>query len=256
MKCSACNFENSPNTRFCARCGNPMKSESRVNSEVGMQGAPVSSGPQAKPAYTGVNSQASMKETVAKPRKKANVKAIFLAFFQMLVYAVLAALPVIAIFIEKGVRVQSAFKASVHKDFSLFSIMTDLISGSERCNPTAISIIMGLSAMILVFACTFSWIVALLLKPLKKFHSESHVLALILTALNSISLSVLVPLAYRYSGVLQHICARNANMLAGDVKSVTSVWAFVFAGICVVLVIVELILASQEKKSKANYIKE
>lgn len=228
MKCCNCNFENIPNARFCQHCGTPLSTEP----------------PRAK---------AAAEKRIPDASVSARRKARLFLLLQLLLYLMIVAGTLLFLFFEKGVRVQSAFREDAYQEISLYSVMGNLVTGGEKYNPTALSIVMGVSAILLAFSSAFFWMVTFITKSIGKFHKESHVMTLIITALNLAAVCLLLPLAYRYSGVLKQICARAANFPVSEVSAVGSVWTFVFSGTILLLIVAELIFASKEKKYRKQY---
>lgn len=246
MRCCKCNFESVPSDRFCQHCGAKLEPEhSEPQANPGVQPAAVN-----QPDAKAIANKAA--DTNAEP-KSSKVKARLFLFLQLFIYLAIAAVTVLLIFLENGVRVQAAFSDDAFRECSLFSVIANLITGGDKYNPTAISIVMGVSTIILVFSSAILWMVTFFTKIIKKFHKESHLMTLIITALNLAAVCLLLPLAYRFSGVLTQICAREANFPVSEVSSIGSVWTFVFSGIILLLIIAELVFASKEKKFKKQY---
>ncbi len=282
MKCSVCNFENPENARFCASCGStlpvaapqatPPTTPRPTTPPVTQRPAtppttprpatppttprpatpPVTPQPTTPPTYRFVKPNVNkavnspkVKGTKKKEKAPINVFDLLRSF----IYFILAALSAAFIFFEPAVRVKSAFNKEVFGDLSFFTVIMNLITGGDRYNPTVISIIMGVAALLLVFSSALFWLITLIAKLIKKSYSESRTMALIFTVLNSIVIAALVPVASRFSGVMNQACALEARILADDVASITSVWGIVFAVLCIVLIIVEKIFASKEKQN-------
>ena len=240
MKCSGCNYENVPGARFCERCGERLAPE-RAEQQAVLGAEAVAERPEAKKAP--VNAAGS-----GRGLKNARGKAGVFLFLQLFLYLAIAAATILFIFFDKGVRVQSSFSTDTFGELSLFSVMVNLITGGDKYNPTAVSIIMGVGVVILAFCIALFWGVVFFTKIIKKFHKESHVMTLIITALNLAAVCLLVPLAYRFSGILTQICAREVNFMAAEISSISSIWSYVFAGCVVLMIAAELIFASKEKK--------
>ncbi len=265
MKCRTCNSENSDVARFCEQCGTAL--EESTSQTIPVQESETASGhiAQSETATIPQNTAAILQNTAAIPQngaaipqngaavtyinppKRSDGSGLFV-FLQMIIYLALAAGSIAFIFFEKGASVNSLFDSSVSKDFSFIDIITSLIFGTARANPTSISIIMGITAIILTFGSAIFWVTTFFTRAFKKSYHESHVMAVIFTILNSVVIALLAPLASRFSGMLKQACAKKVNMLIDDVGSISSVWAIVFAVICIALIVAELIFASKEKK--------
>ncbi len=262
MKCVKCNYENLPGAKFCICCGTPLSNESNKaptniapTTPVATKTspvAPVATPPVATPVYTppvAVKKVLSPQEIAI---RKAKTKATVFNLLQLLFYIAIIAVILMPLFLENGVKVQSTFKKSSFKEFALFDIIKLLVSGGDKYNPTMLSIIMGVSTAILCFGSAISWTAAFFAKIIKRFDKELHTLSLILTGLSIAVTAAIVPVAYRFSGILKQAIAREANMFVDDIASVNSIFAFVFAGICIALIVIELIFASKEKQSKKH----
>lgn len=238
MKCNNCNFENKPNAAFCIKCGTKLE---RIQYSASQQNATEKR--TKPPVHSSSNNM-----------KKSKLRAKSLAAVQVLIYLMISSLNMFFMFFQNGVRVKCSYSSKAYKDYSFFSVLLKLVSGGERYNPTVISIVIGVSAILLVFSCAFFWLFTAGTKIFGKFHRESHIITLIISFLNLVCICVSLPLAYRFSGILKLVYAREANFPISEITSIYSVLSFVIAGIILILIILECIVLSAEKKelSKAE----
>lgn len=239
MRCSKCNFENSPNVRFCVNCGTPLISATPVQPHAEPSQKPVNPSPKPK----------AIKKPKADRAQAANlIKTKVFFFLQLFIYLLLAAGSVLFLFLESGITVHAEIGNDV--SFSFFSVITSLISGTARYNPTVLSIVISFSTIILAFGSTAFWLYAFVMKIIGKFHKESRLLALIVSFASAAAISLFTPLAYNFSGIMAQICAKNANILYADIISITSVWAYVFSGLIILLTVAVLFFAAKETNLK------
>lgn len=231
MKCNNCKCENKSGAVFCKKCGNKLDYAERSDLQ-----------------QDTLKRKAKIKAD--KPsKKKTELKVKVLASLQVLIYLVIAALNMFFMFFRDGVRVKCSYSANAYKDYSFFSVLMKLISGGERYNPTVVSIIIGVGTLLLVFSCAVFWLFASGTKICGRFHRESHVMALIISFLNLLCMCISLPLAYKFSGILKAVYAREANFPISDITSIYSVWSFVVTGVMLVLIVLECIILSAEKKA-------
>lgn len=225
MKCSVCNLDNLPGSKFCGRCGAPL------------QPTPV----------------VKKKAELTKEQQSEKIKAMVFWCLQMVIYLTFIAGNILILFFEKTIKVNVNFEEFDRPNLSLIETLLGLINGSSRVNPTVVSIIMGISAMVLIMGSSTAWLAVLITKIVDKGHKAAHALALIISFISLPYFALLIPLANRFSKVLLPFSAKALNIYETDIESVISIWLFVFVGIYIALIIMELIFALLEQKATEKY---
>jgi|GEM_PF-5278356 len=277
MLCVKCGSEVSPGEKFCTHCGERVLSETAdvAGAAVPVVSAfapaqesapiPVQAPPAPESAYASAPVQAPVQPPVyaqqqpyaptptkvPKPKKERRSGGLKFRLLQVPVGIILAGLMFFFIFMEGTVSISTL--GSEHfagSGFSLFHIISTLMFGTGRFNPSVLSIAMGASALLFIAAASVFWLISALAALIHKGENGMRRISVILTFIALAMSCALPPMAYRFVPQFKYIYARNATVLVENVSGVSGVLIYVWAGVVALLTVVLWVLAFKCNKKE------
>ena len=171
MRCTQCGSEIKSNEKFCMHCGG--KTPETLPQEL----------------YT-------LKEP-APPKSKRDYSELKRRLLQSLVGIVLAVFTFFFAFFPSSVAIKTTGVETFNNSkFSLLHIIGSLVSGTERYNPSVLSIVMGVAVFIFIFAASAFWLFSAAAALMRKGEKGLRRIAVIFTFLALGSACALPHLAY------------------------------------------------------------
>ena len=255
MKCTKCGSDLKSTEKFCKRCG-------ERNLENPSQTPQVTSEPPAAQQSGNVVPIAPPPPVAPKPAKTAkpkkapkqrNIKGFKLLIFQEFTYVVLAAMMFFIAFFEKSLVVETTKSDSlIIGDFSILNAIGNLVFGDDRYNPTVLSIVMGITVSIFIFAAAAFWLFCVIAAILRKGETGMRRMSVILTFGALATVCALPHLAYAFVSQFKLIYARAIHTFPDDIKGITAPLSYIIAAIVVLLIITTWIFASKRKKKEGT----
>lgn len=150
---------------------------------------------------------------------------------------------------EEAITIQTLYDTSVEGHISVGSFLDLLINGNHIFHPTVLSTTLGVAMQILTYAVPVTGLMALLGTILKKKTATLYVGAVVTTGLAAI-LQALLPLSLQLIPGLKLALSASANLIRGDIDTVTCLPVYLLSGLAVLLVIAAGILTGRIKKRR------
>ncbi|MDR3314618.1 MAG: hypothetical protein LBS96_09235 [Oscillospiraceae bacterium] len=188
-----------------------------------------------------------------KPPRQRNKKDLKLLFMQAVIGIILAAFMILFPFFEKVVILKTTgAKNFLFGDFSLFHVMESLAFGNGRYSPSVLSVVMGITVLIFIFAASFFWLLWAIAAIARKGQNGIRRISIILTFLALGAAGALPHLAYVFVSQFRFIYARAGGVLPEDLQGVTAPLSYVWAGIILLLIVATWVLVFKQKAKKGT----
>jgi len=142
---------------------------------------------------------------------------------------------------------------TISDEFSLLHIIDSLVQGTERYNPSVLSIVMGVTVFIFIFATAFFWLISAITTLIRKGENGMRRMSVILTCFTVWSVCMLPYLSYALISHFKSIYARSLGIQPKNINGVSSIATFIWAGV-VVLFIVLIWIFMQKRKGKERLV--
>lgn len=231
MRCTKCGAEIKQNKNFCMYCGEKMPSPENLRQEYNI--------PQ-KPIY---------------PKPKKDCRELRLRLLQTLFGVSLAAFMFFFSLFQNSISIMTTGVETYNDSkFPLFHIIDSLVHGTERYNPSVLSIVMGAGVFIFVFASSAFWLFSASATLIRKGEKGMRRISVILTFSALGSACALPHLAYLFVSQFRYAYARTVGVLPEDMSGVSTIFLSVWTGIAVLLLIATWVVAAKrhELKGKAD----
>jgi len=227
MRCTKCSFEIKPNEKFCMHCGEKVSETSAQEFHV-------------------------PKKTTL-PKSKRDYGELKRCLLKSFVCIVLAAFMVFIVFFPNSITIETTGMETFNNSkFSLFHVIDSLVSGTARYNPSVLSIVMGVTVFISIFAAAIFWLFSAIAAIIRKGEKGLRCIAAIFTFL-ALGLSCILPhLAYRFVSQFKFIYSRAVGVLVEDIKGISPLFLYIGAGIIVLLIVFMWILISKLKRKEGK----
>ena len=233
LRCSKCGIEVKLGEKFCMSCGEKLSEHTpqNIQQEIYIPAPTEQSNPSAQP-------------------KQRNYGELKLRILQVLISLVLAALMFFFISLENSVILEVTGNENSDYKFSLLDIIHTLILGTKKYHPSVLSIVIGVNAIIFIFAAAAFWLFTAVATLICKGEKGMRRMAMVLTVYAIGSICTLPYLAYKFISQIKFMYARIVNVLLEDVNGIISFLSLIWAGIVVLCMIAIWILAFQRKKKE------
>ncbi|MDR0287042.1 MAG: zinc ribbon domain-containing protein [Clostridiales bacterium] len=222
MRCTKCGFEIKPNEKFCMHCGE-------------------------KVPETLFQEIYALKEP-APPRPKRDHSELKRCLLWAAVSIALAVFMFFFAFLPNSIAIKTTgIETSNNNKFSLLNAIGSLVLGTERYNPSVVSIVMGITVFIFIFAASAFWLFSAVASLVRKGEKGLRRIAAIFTFLALGSACALPHLAYKFVSQFKFIYSRAVGVLSEDINGVSPLFLYIWTGIAVLLIVTMWILDSKLK---------
>ena len=231
MQCIKCGAEVKRGENFCMRCGERI------------------------PAPKNLQQESNIPQEPTQPKPKKDYSELKLRILQTIFGIGLAAFMFFFAFFQNSISIETlGIETFNDNKFSLLHVIDTLVHGTERFNPSVLSIVMGVGVFIFVFAASAFWLFSAVATIIREGENGMRRISVILTFIALGTACALPHLAYMFVSPFKSAYARLVGVLQEDMDGVFPLFLYVWAGIAFLLVIATWILASKNKKLQGRVI--